>query len=326
MKALLIMKQQLIRFYTRYEVYIQPVLKFLAMLIALLLINSNVGYMTKLKNPAIVLILSLICSFMPVNLIVVISGIVIVAHMYAMSLQCAVVVFVLFAIMYALYFRFTPKDAIAVLLTPIAFKLNMPYAVPFSMGFVGSPLSAISVGCGTVTYYMLEYIKNHENSLSGSASLSQLEDTLAGFKGIIDGILKNDEMFLMVIVFAVIIIFIYLIRRLRINYSWQIALGVGAVVGFVFLLAGSAALDADISIAGALFGMIFSALLVIILQFFVFNVDYSRAEYVQFEDDEYYYYVKAIPKVTLDAPNVGVRTQRTFEDDYYDEDEEYYEY
>ena len=45
--------------------------------------------------------------------------------------------------------------------------------------------------------------------------------------------------------------------------------------------------------------MLFRSLLAFVLQFFVFNVDYSRTEYVQFEDDEYYYYVKAIPKVHI---------------------------
>ena len=28
-------------------------------------------------------------------------------------------------------------------------------------------------------------------------------------------------------------------------------------------------------------------------------MDYTRAEHLQFEDDEYYYYVKAIPKVSV---------------------------
>ena len=40
-----------------------------------------------------------------------------------------------------------------------------------------------------------------------------------------------------------------------------------------------------------------SAVVGLILQFFFFNLDYTRTERVQFEDDEYYYYVKAIPKI-----------------------------
>lgn len=46
--------------------------------------------------------------------------------------------------------------------------------------------------------------------------------------------------------------------------------------------------------------MIFSGILGVVaglfLEVFFFSVDYSRTENVQFEDDEYYYYVKAVPK------------------------------
>ena len=39
----------------------------------------------------------------------------------------------------------------------------------------------------------------------------------------------------------------------------------------------------------------------------LFDGDYSRAENVQFEDDEYYYYVKAVPKVILSRPKKTVK-------------------
>ena len=56
------------------------------------------------------------------------------------------------------------------------------------------------------------------------------------------------------------------------------------------------AYDTHISIGLLIVGMVISLLIAKVLQFFCFNVDYSRTEYVQFEDDEYYYYVKAVPK------------------------------
>ena len=321
MRAFLSIKQQLMRFYTRYEAFVLPVLKFLAMLFSLIIINKNVGYMTKLKNPAIVLILALVCSFMPSCVIVLIAGIVIVAHLYALSLQCAVVVLILFIIMYVLYLRFTPKDAIAILLTPVMYALRIPYVMPLSLGFVGNPLSAISVGCGSVVYYVLQYIKNNEDSLRSETGVSDLEGTLSGFKGVIDGLLKNDEMLLMVVVFAALIVIVYLIRRMKVNYSWQIALGVGFVMGIVLMISSSSALDVDISMGGVVLGMILSTVIVLILQFFVFNVDYSRAEYVQFEDDEYYYYVKAVPKVTAPSSRSNSRREEPDEDD----EDDYYE-
>ena len=39
----------------------------------------------------------------------------------------------------------------------------------------------------------------------------------------------------------------------------------------------------------------------------LFTVDYRRTEYVQFEDDEYYYYVKAVPKVGVSVPEKQVK-------------------
>ena len=324
MESLLIVKQQLTRFYTRFEAYIVPTLRFLAMLFALIFINSSVGFMSKLKNPAIVLILSLLCSFLPTNVIILLAGLVIVAHMYALSLECAIVVLFIFVIMYALYFRFTPKDAIAVLLTPVMFAMHIPYVMPLAMGFVGTPISGISVGCGTAVYYILHYVSEHQDALSsGSGSDLDIEGMMGGFKTVIDGILKNDVMIAMIITFAVTIVVVYLIRRLKFNYSWQIALGAGLIVCFVVLLVVSAVLDAEVGIGGAFVSLIISAIIVLVLQFFIFNVDYSRAEYVQFEDDEYYYYVKAIPKITLDAPSVRVRRRsvRRDDDDYDDEDD-----
>lgn len=324
MKSLLIFKQQLTRFYSRFEAYIVPVLKFFAMLFALILINSKLGYMTKLKNPAIVLILSLLCSFLPANVIVLVAGLVIAAHVYALSLECAIVIVFLFIIMYALYFRFTPKDAIVVLLTPISFVMRIPYVIPLSMGFVGNPISCLSVGCGTAVHYILKYVSEHEDALkSDSGSGVDVEGMLGGFKGVIDGLLKNDDMIAMIITFAVTIVIVYLIRKLKINYSWQIALGVGVITCFVVLLITCSVLDAEIGFGGAFVSLLFSSIIVLVLQFFVFNVDYSRSEYVQFEDDEYYYYVKAVPKVTLDAPNVRVRRNPRREEYEDDEDEEF---
>ena len=43
------------------------------------------------------------------------------------------------------------------------------------------------------------------------------------------------------------------------------------------------------------------------IQFLFFNLDYSRTERLQFEDDEYYYYVKAVPKAVVSSTNKRVK-------------------
>ena len=61
-------------------------------------------------------------------------------------------------VLWFLYLRFVPKDAPALLLTPLAFWLHVPSAVPVAYGLAGTPLSAFSAACGVVVYYMCDMI------------------------------------------------------------------------------------------------------------------------------------------------------------------------
>ena len=58
---------------------------------------------------------------------------------------------------------------------------------------------------------------------------------------------------------------------------------------------------------GVIIGSVISFALAYLLQTLVFSVDYSRTENTQFEDDEYYYYVKAVPKINVTAPEMNVK-------------------
>ena len=85
----------------------------------------------------------------------------------------------------------------------------------------------------------------------------------------------------------------------------------GTLVNVVMLLVGDLVFDTKVSIAGVLIGGIIAILLAKVLQFFIFSVDYSRTERVQFEDDEYYYYVKAVPKLSVATPTKTVKKINT---------------
>ncbi len=67
MTTLLVAKQYIKLFYSKFEIYITPVLKFLLALIALLQINSRLGYMAAIDRMPAVLVVALMCSFMPTN-------------------------------------------------------------------------------------------------------------------------------------------------------------------------------------------------------------------------------------------------------------------
>ena len=163
------------------------------------------------------------------------------------------------------------------------------------MGLIGTPASAVSVACGVIAYYMIHYIVQNVSVIASMAD----EETAAKFKFIIDGLIGNKEMVVTIIAFIITVILVYIIRRVSVDYAWTIAMVAGAIVNIMILLVGDLMFDTNVALFGVILGTIISLLLTAVLQFFVFNVDYSRTEKVQFEDDEYYYYVKAVPKVTV---------------------------
>ena len=303
MTTLLVIKQMLMMIYSKYEVYITPLLKFLLALVTLLLINSRLGYMESVTKMTVVLIVALMCSFMPMNFIVLMGAVFVLLHLYAFSLECAAIVGAGFLLLFLLYLRFSPKDTLVVVLMPICFLLRIPYVLPIAMGLVGTPASAVSVACGVIVYYILHYVTQNATAIAAMTD----EETAAKFRFIIDGLLKNREMVVMIAAFAITVIIVYLLRRLSMDYAWTIAMIAGAVVNIMVLLVGDLIFDINLSLLSVILGTILSFLIVLVLQFFVFYVDYSRTEKVQFEDDEYYYYVKAVPKVTVARPEKKVK-------------------
>lgn len=307
MTTLLVAKQYIKNFISKYEVYLKPLLKMILALISLMMINGKIGYMHKLDSISLVLIIALMCSFMPMNFIIFVAAAFTILHLYALSLECAVVALVVFLVMFLLYFRFSPKDTLVILLMPICFGLKIPYAIPLAMGLIGTPASAVSVGCGVMVSYLISYISDNSTALSGIGT----EEIMTKFRFIIDGFIDNKGMILTIAAFAVTIILVYTIKRLSIDHAWTIAIIAGAITDVMILLVGDLIFDTNVSIAGIIIGTVFSVLIVKIVEFFAFHVDYSRAEKVQFEDDEYYYYVKAVPKITVATPYETVKRINT---------------
>ena len=306
MTKLLVIREYLKHFYSKYEIYIKPVWKMVLAMIALAVINGKLGYMNQIDNAVVVLIVSLMCSFLPIGCIALFASLFIVLHMYALSMECALVAMMLLMVMYLLYFRFTPKESIVLLLTPLSFVLKIPYAMPLALGLAKTPASVISVGCGTIIYYFLAFI--NENA----TTINMMEDDMTTkFRYLIDGLVNNKAMIVTAVAFSIALIVVYLIRRMSIDHSWTIAMIAGTLVNVVMLLVGDLVFDTKVSIAGVLIGGIIAILLAKVLQFFIFSVDYSRTERVQFEDDEYYYYVKAVPKLSVATPTKTVKKINT---------------
>ena len=64
MIALLELKEMLKSFYGRFAAPVDALVKFLVSLSALMLMNGNMGYLVKMKNPLMLIGLALVCAFL----------------------------------------------------------------------------------------------------------------------------------------------------------------------------------------------------------------------------------------------------------------------
>lgn len=307
MTALLELRENLKKIYSRNEAFILPVIKFLLSFIVLSIINGKMGYMTKLDNMAIVLIVSLLCSFLPTGFMAFFAMMFAVLHMYALSIETAAVGLVVFLLLYLLFLRFTAKEALVVVLTPVLCMLKLPYVMPVAMGLIGTPASCVSVGCGVVVYYLLQTVITNAPTINSMGA----EEATAKLRLLIDGMLGNKAMLVTIAAFAITVIVVYLIRRMSVDHSWTIAMVAGVMIEVMILLVGDLMYDTNLSIVSELLGAVVTLIACKIIEFFRFCLDYSRTEKVQFEDDEYYYYVKAVPKMTVAAPTNTVKKINT---------------
>ena len=296
MTTLLELKEKLTRFYGKYDIYITPVIKFTVALTAFLLINHNIKKKKKISSTPIALILALICSILPVGGAVFIGSVLILLDMYALSLEVCIVALILFILMYILYFRFSPKNEYGVLLTPICFGLNIPFVMPVGMGLLRELYSMFSLVCGIVLYFFLNGVKQNETTLGG---VDEKDAATSKIVVALNQLLGNREMYLVLAIMVVTLVIVYIIRKMSIEHAWAVAIIFGILFEAVGMIAGDMVLGISGKTITILAGSIISCVIAFVIQFLFFNLDYSRTERLQFEDDEYYYYVKAVPKAIV---------------------------
>ena len=300
-------KDRLIRFYSKYETYLFPVVKFIVAIVLFTVINMNIGFMEKISRFPIALILALVCAILPVNATIWLAAFVVLADMYALSMEVAVTTLVLFAALFFLYFRFAPKDGFAAVLTPVCFKLNIPYVMPIGCSLLRDAYSVVAIICGTVIYYFLDGIHQNSGTLKNVVADGGTAATTSKFDISVGQLLSNKEMYLVIAIFTITAIVVYLVRRLEVEHAWTLAIISGVLIEVVGLFAGYLVLNVSGKTLGLLIGNILSLLISFVIQFLFMNLDYARTERVQFEDDDYYYYVKAVPKKMVAVKEVTVK-------------------
>lgn len=291
-------REKIRQLYAKYTLPVRFGLKFLAALFMLLAIHSKAGYVSALVSLPAVILIALVCCVMPWGMITGVMSLILLVHFMKVSFIVALVALVIMAVMVLMNLIFAPACRNVVFFVPLVFWLKVPFVLPLILGLLFSPSAALPMLFGLTLYYLMDYVSTTAGILSDITATTGMS---ARYMQLIDGLLGNRTFLIVAAAFLITVVMVFVIRRLSIDYAQMIAVVAGTVTNLVLVLFGvvSSAGTSGMSAVFVIVSSIISGLLAYLIQFMIFTVDYKRTEYTQFEDDEYYYYVKAVPKMKV---------------------------
>ncbi len=305
MKEIFQIRETLIIFYKKNEKWIIPVIKFLIGILVFTLVNK-LNYIKEFNQVPIIILMGILTTILPLSLIVFLIIGMIVTQLVYLSIELAVIVGIILLCFLFFYIRIFPKESLLIFAIILAYYFKVPYLVVL-VSAISFGVSAIApIALGTFIWYSLPIIKEL-SKVGGTtieelakADLLEIPSTFANIYMYVINSIKADQTWVIsIIIFAMVIFIMYIISFLQIDYSFYIAIGVGAVLNIISFMISTVIIDTNISILEVIVFTLLSTILACIIQFFTRILDYSSAERVQFEDDDSYYYVKIIPKVSI---------------------------
>ena len=289
------LRYKLTGFYSRQSSLLSILLKFVLALAVFLSLKKVIGGEGLFTNTFLILILTLLCSILPVAAIPILGGVMTVGLSWGVGYDAAGAAAVVLMVLLVLFLRFAPESALIIVFMPMAMYFGAPQVVPVCAALKQRLTAVLATISGVVIYYLLLTL----HSVGKLGSVSGSADMMARLEGLANGIFGRPEMILNLIILCGVFVLTHAIRSLPIRNSYLVAVLVGSLFYAVMMPVGGALSGVAVSPAAMALGAAASIVTSLIFVFFIYDVDYKATEYLQFDDDEYYYYVKAMPKMIV---------------------------
>lgn len=295
MRLMLTIRDGLSKFYGEHDTLIRWVLKFILALTVFWSIRAALGQMAVLNSPLILLCLSVACTFLPSNAIILVGAGLIMAHFYGISLEAALVGGGCLLIAMLLYFSIAPESALPLLFTALLTAPGFSCAPALVFGLLSGPLGAVGVAFGAMSSGLVKTVAQSGGSLTSTATEAS-EAMVQRMAQLIEAIFSNTEMFILMAACAAAFLVVYILRTRAIKYAWTVGMIAGVIVYLLVRILLSSSAGVEIQPAALILEAAVSLLAAWIAKVMLFQLDYKKTESVRFEDDDYFYYVKAVPK------------------------------
>lgn len=271
-------------------------------LVGLLCIKNNFGYQKTISQLWVSILVAVVCAFLPVQGVAMVLMLMLLVDLFTLSAEVAIVAFIFIVVGYLLCAYFHSKNTYNLAMVPVCYCFNAPYAMALGTGLMCNINELVSILCGTITSYYLHIIKLNATSILDESSTVSVTALLT------EQMLKNRAFYFYLAAMLAMYLLVYYLRMSNIRMSWLVADAAGALVEFIIMLTGFLLTNQRDQILGLAIGNLIVLAVGFILNYFILDLDYSRIEKVQFEDDDYYYYVTAVPKIRIVEEEKEVKT------------------
>lgn len=305
MTALLEFRQKICEAYGKYEFYVRLCGKFLLAFCVFYLVQLQIGDVNRLKDLIPVTVSALISLALPSGALSGLMCLYIVIRMTAISAEAGAITAVFFLLLLLTYFIFKPKYTVLMAVSCLAGLLNISGTAAIPIGLLCGPMSLIPTVAGMVTYGMITTLRQNISVLETSAVRLTSMEKITYF---INAVFSNERLFLLIAGAVLTILMVYAIRRLPYSYAWAIAIAAGTACYVLIILIGNVAFGVTVNLYYLSIAIVIGVLISGLLHFFRFLLDGAHAEYLEYEDEAYVYYVKAIPKYSVTRTDKKVTT------------------
>lgn len=295
MVKLVNLKEQIKRFYEAHYNIIHPCGKVLFTLAAMWFATMMFPYGALCNSWMVIVPVSLIAAVLPVPYTFFVSAGVAAWNLYGLSRELMAVYLVLFLLCWILFVRLDRKYAFIAVLTPILFFLKVEYILPVIVGMCIGLGGVLPLAGGSVMYFLGTSVKDF---MAVSVTADSGETGL-GAARLLANMISDKKMLIVIASLLLATFIIAMINLIFHERAWIFAVLIGNVIMGVMLLTGKMVFDIELEVWRVVLFTVIAIVVGILIQFFKGIGDITRMEKVSFEDDDYIYYVKAIPKIRL---------------------------
>jgi len=305
MNKLIEIRNSIESFYLKHERVGGFVIRLVLAFVCFIIMRKIIDFNQVLSSFWIIAALSVLCGFIPIRFIPLVIIAYTIGQVFTLSIALGIVILIVLAVMYLLFYRFAPEYGFFLVLIPICLWAKIPILPVMVLAVLGPSISVITVIFGTVFYYLLHFLD--ANAATFASTTGTLEFTKVQL--LVEGVFTNKEFLYTVSILFAVFMVVHFLKRINANRSVEIAMAIGTGLYIIALLGCELffkSLTSSKLLACVIGGLVAGALAMIICNFW-YPLDYARTETVEFEDDEYTYYVKAVPKATFKKEKVKIK-------------------